>query len=126
MIPAAVLKFAAGIVGPRFAAAAVYAVLAIVLVGGFVGLKSCYDSGVVDRARSKSNEKVIKTTGAANSNAAEARAGDQVRTASEQAQVEKAISDAKHEGRDPRAAYYDCVRLQQQARAAGDPTPTCS
>lgn len=61
---------------------------------------------------------------AADANAAEAQLSDAERLANESRQLEEVIDHAP----DPNAArrsYYRCLRVQQRARAAGDPAPAC-
>ncbi|HWL47765.1 MAG TPA: hypothetical protein VNQ31_08620 [Sphingomonadaceae bacterium] len=64
---------------------------------------------------------------AADASAAAARRADDGRLANETIQLNEALADAP--SADPpsaaRRAYYDCVRLQQAARAAGAPAPAC-
>lgn len=63
---------------------------------------------------------------AADAAAATRRRADDTRLQAEAAALEKVTTDVPSS--DPRAArraYYDCVRVQQQARDAGRLTPAC-
>lgn len=101
-------------------------VIGLIMAAGLLfGLKSCYDNSVVEKARVEGNAKVQTNTNAANEKSSDQRATDTARQQIEQQEVKEAIEDAKANGRDPRAAYYECIRLQQQARKAGRPAPAC-
>lgn len=97
--------------------------LLVLGVGGCV-VKQRYDAGVVDRARLEGNNAALEDAAAADAGAAAGRVSDAVRSAEEVEQLQEAIEDAPN----PDAArrdFYRCVRLQQQARAAGQPAPAC-
>jgi hypothetical protein len=63
----------------------------------------------------------------ADAHAAAARRADDGRLASEMTQLNEVLAHVP--SADPpgaaRRAYYDCIRLQQGARAAGAPAPAC-
>lgn len=96
----------------------------VLFVGGCVA-KRAYDRGVVDDARLKDNLEAVEGQAEADAVAADARLDDAVRALDEQREIEEVIADATDPA-DARRAYYRCVRLQQQARAAGRPAPTCT
>lgn len=107
-------------------ATAVGGVLSLLLLTGMLwGLKSCYDSSVIENARNRGNIEALEDKAKADANASTSRTDAAVRAQAEGRELEEAINEARTEGRDPRAAYYECVRLQQQARTAGRPTPQC-
>lgn len=78
-----------------------------------------------DLARERGNVEALEDKGKADANASAARTDSAVRAQAERRELEETIDEARSQGRDPRAAYYECVRLQQQARAAGRPAPAC-
>lgn len=104
--------------------AAIGALIIVVIVAAIL-LWQCVKASIIETHDLKQNEKVITNTAAANSNAANERAVDKTRVAAEKRETQEAIDHAKANGRDPRAAYYACVQLQQRARQAGGPTPDC-
>ncbi len=96
----------------------------VLAIGGCVA-KRAYDRGVVEDARLKDNLEAVEGKAEADSGAAVSRQNDAMRSLEEQREIEEAIADATDPA-DARRAYYRCVRLQQQARAAGRPAPTCT
>lgn len=128
-MPVFLLKFATGIFGEKFAKVGAWAM--VLVVAGlliFVVIPAAWDAfkgGIVEDARTEENAKAVEDKAAADTNAAAARAEQTVRAAQEQGEIEEAIDEARSEGRDARAAYYECVKLLQSARAAGRPTPSC-
>lgn len=100
-------------------------VLAVIVLGiGGCVAKRAYDDSVVEDARLEGNNQALEDKAEADAAAAGSRVEDATRAAAEVEQLQEAIEDAP----DPVAArreFYRCVRLQQQARAAGQPAPTC-
>ena len=100
-------------------------VLALVVLGiGGCVAKNAYDESVVEDARLEGNNQALADAAEADATAAAGRVSDAVRAAEEVEQLQEAIEDAP----DPVAArreFYRCVRLQQAARAAGQPAPAC-
>lgn len=78
-----------------------------------------------ERDQAKASVEALEQKGAADTNAAAARTQSAVRLETERAELQEAVTDAQVQGRDPRAAFYECVRLQQAARKAGRPAPPC-
>lgn len=105
---------------PFLLAAAVAIILLVVYLEG----KSAGTSNA-DRARLKGNVKALEKKNKADAGAATSRVQDATRTVIEERELKEAIDEAKSQGRDPRAAYYECVRVQQRARKAGNPAPAC-
>lgn len=68
---------------------------------------------------------IAKKKGEADSTAGDERSTDVTRVRREADELKETVNAAKSEGRDPRAAYYACVQLQQSARAANKPVPAC-
>ena len=98
----------------------------VVLLGLLLwGAKAAYDSSII---REHDNERAAIETEAnrkADAKAATERRADDDRAAVEATQIERTISNATAKGHDPRAAYYECVRLQQAARRDGRGAPAC-
>jgi hypothetical protein len=68
---------------------------------------------------------IAKQKGEADSTAGDERSTDVTRVRRETDELKETVDEASSEGRDPRAAYYACVQLQQSARAANKPVPSC-
>jgi hypothetical protein len=109
----------------KYAKVAVFVVLAIAAVAAFALLKSCYDNSIIDAHDNKREATIAKEDRKADATAAVERRADDARLTKESQEVKEAINEARSEGRDPRAAYYECIRLQQQARARNQPSPDC-
>lgn len=116
---------AAKLVGPKFAKPFVIGGLIIFAALALWGLKSCYDSSVIENARNRGNVEALELKAKADETAARARVQDQARATTEAAELKETIDEAVAEGRSPRAAYYECIRRQQAARATGQPAPAC-
>lgn len=83
-----------------------------------------HDKRVRADDRASTAIEVLKGDVKANEKAAETRRDDDARLSTETRELEKATANAN----DPaiaRQRYYDCVRVQQDARARGIPSPTC-
>lgn len=112
-------------VPPRLAKPVLAIIGLVALVGALWGLKSLYDHRVVEAHEAKRDVQIAKADRKADEHAAEQRRADDARETHETQEVKEAINEAKSEGRDPRAAYYRCVVMQQSARANGKPSPDC-
>lgn len=126
-MPVFLLTFVEGFLGPyaKFAKPLIYAMLALILVGGLFGLKSCYDHKIIAAANNKQDASSARADTQADSTATNQIIIDNGRRTSESQETQHAIDHAKQTGADPRAAYYDCVRKQQSARRTGQPSPSC-
>jgi hypothetical protein len=125
MIPVFLLKFATGIVGPKFAKAAVIGTgIILLLLAAFAAVK-IHDHGVIANHEAKQDAATAKADRAADNHSAEQRRTDDARVATETQEINNAVSQAKRSGGDARAAYYKCVGLQQRARAAKLVVPAC-
>lgn len=127
-MPIVILEFVEGLLGPKLAKYAkplIYLLGALLLVGGFFGLRACHDSHVIKNYTNAQEAKTAKADKKADNHAADQRVIDTSREQDEKTQTQGAIDNAKRNGTDPRAAYYDCVRKQQSARRAGQPSPRC-
>jgi hypothetical protein len=108
---------AAGIVGGLIS----LLVIAGILFGGWSLIKH----NIIEKHDLEQEAQIAKQKGEADSVAGDERSTDVTRVRRETDEIKEAVNDAKAEGRDPRAAYYDCVKLQQSARAANKPVPSC-
>jgi hypothetical protein len=124
-MPVFLLNFATGLVGPRFAKPAIFAVLALLIVGALWGGKCAYDKSIIDRHEAKQEAATAKADRKADTKAAEQRRADDTRLSTETTEIKEAVNEARRTGADPRAAYYDCVRKQQAARHSGQPPANC-
>lgn len=125
MLPAFLLKLAPSFIPERFRKAfgvAVILVGIVVLISVGVML---HDRRVIKNYTNAQGAKTAKADRKADNTAAEQRRVDDKRSIDEAQEVKEAINEAKAEGRDPRAAYYECVRLQQSARREHKPSPNC-
>jgi hypothetical protein len=123
MIPAIALKFVAGLLGPKFgkfAAPLIYALAALVLVGAFLGLKSCYDSGVVD----KHEQKIEQRAKPATDQAAAERSKDAITQAKNEEEMHNAIHSVPDAAPAGPSHALACKRLRDHGRhpaACGGP-----
>jgi len=111
----------------RFARAAVIGLLIVLAVGGLLLAKSCYDDSLIERHDAERDADLAEGGRAADANAAETRREDDARLSTESIQLNEVIANASIPDvpSDARRRYYECVRLQQQRRVAGDPAPAC-
>jgi uncharacterized membrane protein YccC len=110
---------------PQFRKAAVIGAGAVLLVLAIFAAVKIHDHGVIATHEAKQDAANAKADRQADAKAAEQRRTDDARTTEESQQVKEAVNDARSQGRDPRAAYYKCVELQQRARAAKLVVPAC-
>lgn len=121
-----------GIIGGVFglqgkAASIVGGVISLLLLAGVLfGGWSLIKHNIIEKHDLEQEAQIAKQKGEADSAAGDERSTDVTRVRQETDEIKEAVKDAKAEGRDPRIAYYDCVRLQQSARAANKPVPACS
>lgn len=109
----------------RFAKVAVIVSLFVLAVGAFALLKSCYDSSVIEEHDAERTAEIAKADLKATEKAGEERRADDSRAVAEGQQIKEAITNAGPNPIDRRRAYYDCVKLQQAARARGQPPADC-
>lgn len=133
MIAGLALKLIGLGVPQRFARPVIYAAGFALLVGAVVlGWNlwlGSHDRTVVSNHDAKVNVKAMEQARAADTAAGDERRADDSRVIVENIELERTIQNAPDKNRpvsDARRAYLRCVRLQQQARAAGQPAPTCS
>ena len=88
--------------------------------------KLAYDRALVTRHDATQAAETATADRAADAKAATQRRADDARLQAEAAELEKVTHNAAStDPLGPRRAYYDCVRLQQQARELGRLTPAC-
>jgi len=103
-------------------------VLALLLLVVGLGVAKCsYDRDLVAAHDAQRDARLAEDARAADANAAEARRVDDARLSSESIQLDKVTANASLDQpiSPARRAYYDCIGLQQAARAAGRPAPAC-
>lgn len=109
----------------KYAKIAVIGALVTLLVVGLGVAKCAYDKSVIASHEAKQDAANAKADRKADTKAAEQRRTDDARSTKEETEIKEAVDEARRTGADPRAAYYECVRRQQHARAAGKPSPDC-
>lgn len=109
----------------RFAKVAVIASLVVLLIVGLGVAKCAYDRSVIKAHDTKRDAAIAKADRKADAKAAEERRADDSRLAKESTEIKEAVNEAGSDPAARRAAYYRCVRLQQSARARGQPSPDC-
>jgi hypothetical protein len=113
-------------VAQRFARPLAIGSLAIAAIALLATGKCAYDRSIVSALDDRRDAELAGPARRADDQAATERRAEDSRTVQEVQQIEKVIKDAPHAPlSDARRDYYRCVRLQQQARAAGDPPPAC-
>jgi hypothetical protein len=72
----------------------------------------------------QANTRIVEAVGDANTAAAEQRGGDQARAKVEDTALQEVIKNAPDvQVSDTRRRYYECVRMQSEARKAGRSAP---
>lgn len=99
--------------------------LFIAVAALLAGAKCAYDRSIIKAHDAERDAATAKADRKADTKAAEERRSDDARLTTETQEIKDAVDEAKRTGADPRAAYYACVRLQQSARARGEPPPNC-
>lgn len=125
---AALIAIVEGWLGPKFAGFAkplIYLVVALLLALAVWGAFKLHDRKVIATHDAHQEAVTAKADKQADNHAADQRVMDVSRQIDEKTQTQEAINEAHRTGADPRAAYYQCVRAQQSARAAGKPSPKC-
>jgi Tfp pilus assembly protein PilE len=110
---------------PQFRKAALIGTAIVLLIVLFGVAKCSYDRSVIKAHDAKQEAVTAKADRKADNHAAEQRRADDARSTTEAQQIKEAVNEARRNGADPRAAYYDCVRKQQSARKSGKPSPGC-
>ncbi len=110
---------------PKSARFFAYAGLALILLAAMGMMKCAYDRNLIRNHDSKREATIAKADRKADANAAEQRRVDDARAVTENQEIKEAVNDAVSEGRDGRAAYYSCIKLQQAARRSNLPPAAC-
>ena len=112
-------------IAPRFAKPVLIALAVVLLVVGLGVGKCAYDRSVIRDHTANERADTAVADRKADTTAAEQRRADDARATTERTEIKEAIDEARSTGADPRAAYYDCIRLQQAARKLGQPPARC-
>lgn len=113
---------------PRMSRWVAIGVLVAVLMVGLWAALSWRDSRLVARHEADAVAAQARADRAADADAATRRRSDDARLEAEADALERITENVSIDPRDPRAqrrAYYECIRVQQQARAAGRLAPAC-
>jgi hypothetical protein len=110
---------------PKFRKAAVFITLALLVLAILGAAKCAYDRSIIKAHDAQREAAIAKADRKADARAAEQRRTDDARISTESQEIKEAINEARAEGRDPRAAYYECIGLQQAARRERKPPPQC-
>ncbi|HEX7821063.1 MAG TPA: hypothetical protein VF463_10640 [Sphingobium sp.] len=101
-------------------------VLIVAVLIALWGAKRAYDGSVIERHDRGQAVEVERADRAADAGAAVQRRTDDARLHAEVAALEKVTDNASlHDPVAARRAYYQCVRVQQDARKLGRLTPPC-
>lgn len=123
---AALVSLVTGLGVPlRFAKPVLGIIAALALIGAFLGLKSCYDHGIIGKHEAKQEAATAKADRKADTKAAEQRRADDARLTTETQEIKEAVNEAGSDPAARRAAYYRCVQLQQAARHSGKQPADC-
>lgn len=109
----------------KFARAAVFVVLAIVLVLVLWVAKCSYDKRIIATHEATQNAINANADRQADQNAATSRVADQSRSDAENTAIKEAVNEAGPDPAARRSAYYRCVELQQAARRSGKLAASC-
>lgn len=99
-------------------------VIALVIIALWIG-KIAWERSVIARHDGAVALDQARDDRAADAGAATARRSDDARIAHEKSALEKVTAHAPDDAGAARRAYYECVRLQQQARRDGRVPPAC-
>lgn len=110
---------------PERAARIALIALAVAILIAALGIAKCrYDRTLISGHDAARDVSLAEGARAADGNAAETRRADDARLSTESVQLNEVIAHAPLAPvSDARRAYYDCLRLQQAARASGRPAP---
>lgn len=98
--------------------------IALVIMALWIG-KIAWERSVIARHDNAVALEQAREDRAADAGAAAARRRDDARLATEKSALEKVTAHASDDAGAARRAYYECVRLQQQARRDGRVPPAC-
>jgi hypothetical protein len=125
-MPLFLLKLATGIgIPPRFAKFAVIVTGIVLLALAAFAVVKIHDHRVIAQHQAQQDAANAKADRKADTNAAEQRRADDSRLTQEADQLKKVQDNAKT-NHDRSIARFRCIKLQQDARAAGRKSPTCA
>jgi uncharacterized protein YpuA (DUF1002 family) len=113
------------VIGPKASKAIVIAGLVLAALALFFIAKGLYDRSLIEGHTAEQRAEAAEADLKATEKAGEERRVDDSRLAAEGQQIKEAITNAGPSQADRRRAYYDCVKLQQSARARGQPPADC-
>ena len=114
----------APVVGEKFAKAAAFGSIAILILLALWGGKCAYDHGVISNYQNKVDASAAKADRKADDKAAQQKFNDVERQNEEADQLIKVQANAKN-ATERNLAFHRCLRLQQRARDNGLVTPKC-
>lgn len=113
MIPAFLIRAAAGWVGERFARPLAGAILLATLVLAVLLAKAAYDRNVIADHTAAEDARTAITNSAAHNDAADQRARDSIRISEDERKRDEAIVSAPSGLPSPAAVRLNCERLRQ-------------
>lgn len=111
-MPVFLLNFAAGLVGPKFAKPAIFAVLAILILGTLWGGKCAYDKNVVGKHEQKLQQRAKPAT----DKAASERAKDTIAQAKNEEEAHNAVHSVPDAAPAGPSHALACKRLRDHGR----------
>jgi uncharacterized protein HemX len=125
VIPAFLLSFASGIVGPKLARLAVIA-SAIVLLIAILGLGKCaYDKSVIRQHEQKAEIKQVKRERKADANLQVSKGRDDAAAQQRKQEIDNATRTIPDQRPSDRQRAIACVELRREAKQRGKPEPAC-
>jgi uncharacterized protein HemX len=125
VIPAFLLSFASGIVGPKLARLAVIA-SAIVLLIAILGLGKCaYDKSVIRQHEQKAEIKQVKRERKADANLQVSKGRDDAAAQERKQEINNATRTIPDQRPSARQRAIACVELRREAKQRGKPEPAC-
>jgi uncharacterized protein HemX len=125
VIPAFLLSFASGIVGPKFAKLAVIA-SSIVLLIAILGLGKCaYDKSVIRQHEQKAEIKQVKRERKADANLQVSKGRDDAAAQQRKQEIDNATRTIPDQRPSDRQRAIACVELRREAKQRGKPEPAC-
>ena len=136
MITGLIASAAAKLIGWGLPAKFAKPVVNVLLIASLIGIAiaawniwlSQRDQDVIDRHEAEVNMKVESAVRGADGEAADQRRDDDSRAAAEAGELQKVNENDPDKDKPATGSqrdYLRCIKLQQQARAAGNPAPAC-
>jgi uncharacterized protein HemX len=125
VIPAFLLSFASGIVGPKFAKLAVIGSAIVLLIAG-LGLGKCaYDRSVIRQHEQKAALEQAQRERKADTNLQTQKASDDAAAQQRQQEIDNATRNIPDQAPSARQRARVCVELRREAKQRGKPEPAC-